>query len=327
MALRTILMAQFSVLCIVLFASCFTGGQAAAQSSAPSLSDETQLEDIVVNGASLKARAEAFVASVGAPVEGRKLAIWTEEVCVGAAGLMPETSRVMVDRILDWAHSLGIRIGSPGCHPNILIVFGADGDRMSQELVRTRRLDFDASVSMSRHGDRALRAFQSSHRPVRWWQMSVPIDPDTGRPIVRDRGQTPFSPPPEISRPSDFGSFGQITMGSRLYDDSIDALRSTVVVVDTKALEQISFGQLSDYVAMVVLAQIDPDVSAPAPSILGIFDDTGVQQQNLSAWDQAFLQALYSTHQRNVGVGADGALIAKNLVRKLETSGVADNDP
>ena len=300
------------------------GMPALAQSAPPTAppSDPTQLEEIMVSGRPLEAQAEAFVASVGAAVESRKLATWSGPLCVGAAGLAAAPAGAMVDRVLDWAHSLGVRVGGPGCDLNVLIVFSADADQAARDLVKARPLDFLPGSGSSHQGRRALRAFQSSGRPVRWWHLSLPVDPDTGDSLVRIRGQAPYSAPREITRPSDLGDFGQIVLGSRLYDDSLDALLSVVIVIDDAALEQTSFSQLSDYVAMVALAQIDPDTLPSVPSILGIFEIGAAHEPTMSDWDQAFLQALYGTHQRNTLPHADGTLIARSLARRLEKTSV-----
>ena len=310
-------------------AVCLIGGQVHAQtilevSQAPSA---TQLDDVVVTGERLEAQAEAFVASVGAPANGRKLATWTGSICVGAAGLAPDAARAMVDRILDWGHSLGLRIGAPGCHPNILIVFGEDGAKTAREIVRARPLEFNPGVAGLDRGRRALHAFQNSGRPVRWWHMSLPVDPDTGNQLLRLPGDAPFSISGEITRPSDLGSFGQIVMGSRLYDDSLDALQSLVVIIDAQALEHTGFTQLSDYVSMIALAQIHPDTRPAAASILNIFNDEGLAEPTLTSWDRAFLEALYQTRPRNVRPKSDGDLIAQGMVRRLQRSSQIQMDP
>lgn len=297
----------------------FVGAPALAQSTSPTTppSDPTQLEDVVVSGRSLEAQAEAFVASVGAPVKGRKLATWSEPLCVGAAGLAATPAEAMVDRVLDWAHSLGVPVGGPGCDLNVLIIFSADADQAARDLVKTRPLDFLPGYDSSHQGTLALRAFQSSDRPVRWWHVSLPVDPDTGAALVRLRGQEPFSAPRYIRGPTDLSGYGQITSASRLYDDSLDVLQSIVIVIDDAALDQTSFSQLSDYVAMVALAQVDADVRPSAPSILGIFEPGVARESTLSDWDKAFLQALYGMHQRNSMPHADSTLIARSVARRL----------
>ena len=139
---------------------------------------------------------------------------------------------------------------------------------------------------------------------------------------MRVRGQSPFSAPSQITRPGDLGNYGQITLGSRLYDDSLDALQSIVIVIDDAALEQTSFSQLSDYVAMVALAQVDSNTRPSAPRSNIPRMDGAAHETTLSEWDQAFLQALYGTHQRNSRPHADGTIIARSLARRLEETAV-----
>jgi hypothetical protein len=313
-------MSQSRVLALLPALFVFTCGDALAQSEnqVPATGNDTQLEDVVVTGTGLEEQAEAFVSSVGGAVRGRKLATWSEPLCVGAAGMAAEPAGAMVDRVLDWADSLGLRIGGPDCDPNILIVFTDDGDRTARELVRARPRDFLPGVSSSHRGRSALREFQTSGQPVRWWHLSLPVDPDTRATINRQRGTAPLWLPKVFYNPAELGAYGQMTTASRIYDDTLDAMKSVVVVIDAAALERTSFTQLSDYVAMIALAQIDPETRPTAPSILDIFETGMAGEETLTDWDQAFLQALYTTHQRNALPGADSSLIARSLARRLQ---------
>lgn len=291
----------------------------------PSDPQSTSLEDVVVVAAPIRQQAEAFVTSVAAPPPGRKLAVWGRDICVGAVGMAREPATFMVDRVLDWASTVGIRTRRPGCDPNVLIVSSADANRTARELVRTRRRDFESGASSSDRGNVALRRFQNSDRLVRWWHVSIPVDPDTGDALVRQRGQPPFSVPNDLTRPSDFGSSGQIVSGSMMYDDSLDHMQSVVIIVDVDALEHADFNQLSDYVAMVALSQVDPEATPAAPSILNLFNPDMPQEAGMTVWDRAFLEALYGASQRNVSGAGDNRLIAEALARRVarETSAPA----
>lgn len=278
------------------------------------------LEDVVVLGKPVVQQAEEFVASISAPPVGRKLATWRGRICVGAAGMAAEPANFMVNRVLDWGHSLGVRTGAAGCDPNILIVATDDGDRTARELVEARPRDFDSGTYQSDQGARALHAFQSSGDLVRWWAVSLPIDQNTGNPIVRMPGEPPYSTPINgTRRPSDLGAYGQIQMASRLYDDSVDVLQSVVIIIDEDALSRVNFQQLSDYVAMVALAQIDPQTQPNLPSILNLFSRTMAQEEGLSRWDRAYLEALYSTY-RTVDPARDADLVARALAKKLQSA-------
>ena len=72
---------------------------------------------------------------------------------------------------------------------------------------------------------------------------------------------------------------------------------SVIVVVDLRRTEGMELGPLTDYVAMMSLAQIRQNSDlGDAPTILRLFDETdSAGAQGLSPWDQAFLKSLYGT--------------------------------
>jgi hypothetical protein len=76
---------------------------------------------------------------------------------------------------------------------------------------------------------------------------------------------------------------------------------SVIVVVDATKVRELNFGQLSDYIGMIGLAQINLDKDlGEAPTILSIFRDSGESRpKEMTDWDKAMLHALYSTPQRN----------------------------
>lgn len=306
-------------ICAAVAVLALSAAGASAQSNEQNQPDpgSTPLDDLVVTTAPIRQQAEAFVTAIAAPPRGRKLAVWGRDICVGAIGMAPEPATVMVDRVLDWASTVGIRTRQPGCDPNVLIVSSDDANRTARDLVRARPRDFDSGASSSDRGGAALRRFQNSDRLVRWWHVSIPVDADTGHSLVRQRGQLPYVAPVVITKPSDLGDFGQIVSGSRLYDDSLDHMQSVVIIVDADALERADFNQLTDYVAMVALSQIDPDATPAAPSILNLFNPAMPQEAAMTVWDRAFLEALYGTSQRNVPGAADNDVIAHALARRV----------
>jgi len=90
--------------------------------------------------------------------------------------------------------------------------------------------------------------------------------------------------------------------GSRLNASLVTKdILSVIVVVDATKVRELNFGQLSDYVGMVGLAQIDLDKDlGDAPTILSLFKRSAESRPiEMSAWDRALLHALYSTPQRN----------------------------
>lgn len=304
------------VVSLILAAALLTGPvqdpPAAQQDPAPA-----QLDEVVVEGVRAREAAEAFVRSVAAPVEGRKAARWRNSVCVGVAGMQPEPARFMADRVSDWAASVGLRIERPGCEPQIVIVATDDGDATARALVASRPREFRTGVSQSDQGGVALEAFQSSGRLIRWWHVSLPVNGDTGAPIRRLPGQQPFTAPDMIEKPSDLGSYGMSVQASRLTDQTEDDLMQAIIVLDTDALDDANFVQITDYIAMVALAQVDPDADPATPSILRLFKPGEVHEDMLTRWDQAYLAALYRTSQMGAGGASNLSAIAGSLTRDL----------
>lgn len=282
----------------------------------------SQVEDVLVQGLRNDQIAQQFASTVGAPATGRKLAVWRMPICVGTVGMRGEPARVMIDRVSDWGHSLGLRIGAPGCRPNILIVAAENGDEAARSMAVTHRRVFRTGTSGTTAGAVALRAFQTSGRPIRWWHTSMPINTDTGKPAVRVRGQDPFGAG-EIRTPADLGPYGIIVQPSLMRDETQDDLRQALIIVENSALDQADFMQVADYVAMVALAQISADTSPPTASILHLFDAARAPSETLTAWDQAYLQALYASDQSKASQGANEATIASAMVRIVERNNAA----
>ena len=78
-------------------------------------------------------------------------------------------------------------------------------------------------------------------------------------------------------------------------------MTSVIIVVDGRQTTKINMGQLSDYIAMIGLAQIriKADTSI-APSILRLFEGPDPQPEGLTPWDEALLHSLYTTDQSSV---------------------------
>jgi hypothetical protein len=87
---------------------------------------------------------------------------------------------------------------------------------------------------------------------------------------------------------------------SRLRIDDLRVIGSTLVVADRRRIAGLNIGAVADYMALVGLADVDlaADYSS-AESILSLFSapEKGQSLTQLSAWDAAFLKALYATDQ------------------------------
>jgi hypothetical protein len=302
------------------------GGLERGGQQVPPASDPTQLGEVLVTASPRLEAAREFVRSVAAPSGDREMALWRDPVCVGVGNMQAEAAQLMADRISDWASSLDLRIGGPGCRPNIFIMATDDGDAAARALVASRPREFRTGVSGSDLGAAALATFQNSGRPVRWWHVSLAVDEDTGAPIRRLPGQPPVEWQGRImERPTDFGVNSMATTSpSRLSYSGRDDLQQAIIVVDIDALETTSFAQLTDYVAMVALAQIDPAARPANASILHLFDVNAVHEETLTRWDRAFLGGLYQAEQNRAGASGNLSAVAHAMSRELETT---DRDP
>jgi hypothetical protein len=277
----------------------------------------TQLEEVVVNGRPLADATVDFVARVVATPRARGAATWNGTVCLGTGNLRRPTAEALIERISMIAEGVGLTLGRPGCQPRVFIVFAEDADAVARDLVEARGDRFRIGVSGSDRGDSAVQAFVTSDRPVRWWQASVPVNAENGQVVARLPGQPPFEPA-GLERPSDFGPQGVNTFASRLRSPLRDDLAQVVMIVDIDQVAGVDFGQLADYLAMVALAQIDPDVDVgPYNSILSLFDDPETAPTGLTDWDQAFLAGLYGAVQTSDNSRARLSAVADTMARRL----------
>lgn len=250
--------------------------------------EEISIEGIVVDGRPLDEAVRDYVGAVAGPARGRGLAQWRSELCLGVANLPAQYAQAMIDRVADIATELKIPIGEPGCEANALVIFTEDGAGLARALIEEDRRTFRVGASGLDLGSSALERFRDTTAPVRWWQVSVPVDSETGQVAVRLPGASDSNGEPSVPQINVFAA-------SRLVSQIRDDLNRTIVIVDVDDISAVSFEQLSDYVAMVTLAQVDPEGStAGFTSILGVFEDPTVTA-SLSDWDWAYLRALYST--------------------------------
>ncbi|MFC5343117.1 hypothetical protein ACFPIE_04275 [Brevundimonas staleyi] len=239
-----------------------------------------------------------FVGRVSAPTTGRGAATWRRRFCVGVGGLRREAATHIVDRISAVASDLGLQLGRPGCQPRAFVLFAEDADLATQTLVRTKGRRFRIGLPDSDLGDQALADFLVSDQPVRWWQNTVTVNAETGIINRHLPGQLPVGTPEVIRSPTDLGMLGNIVTPSRLRNEVRDDLTQVIIIVDVDQILGIDATQLADYLAMIALAQINPEVDpGPYDSILSLFARPESAPSGLTDWDRAFLRGLYGAEQ------------------------------
>ncbi|MFC0632352.1 hypothetical protein [Brevundimonas balnearis] len=239
----------------------------------------TSVEEVVVEGRRLEETVRAFVDEVAAPPPGRRLARWDREICVGAANLQPAYAQFMIDRIATAAVQVGLTSGEPGCRPDIMVIGSDDADALATRLVADNPQGFRPARSGTDMGEEALEAFVNSDAPVRWWHISLPVSVDTGDPAITLQGE----------------DIATVTVrdASRLRSNVREDLARVVVILDVTRIGRVNFGALSDYVAMVALAQLDPQAETTGyDTVLNLFAQPTLT--GMTAWDRDYLTALYA---------------------------------
>jgi hypothetical protein len=214
---------------------------------------------------------------------------WRTPLCFAVAGLPNEAGILFLARLSQIAASAGAHIARRACGYNFYVVLTPEPDELLKRIYRRNHRAFDQDAGMP-----AIRRFLSPSKPeaVRVWHNAGAVSRH-GMPITED------------------ASCGAISVGnqsvpvscqfeaSRLLRDDVLALTLALVIVDTSLTRSVSYEQLADYVAMVGLTDIELDTDfGYAPSILRLFAESAdPRPSGLTAWDQAFLNALYHTEQ------------------------------
>lgn len=277
----------------------------------PDEGDPVELEDVEVTGTPLNSLIRNFVNEVAAPNRGRGLARWENAICVGVANLRSEPAQYIVDRVSTIAEDVGLIPGQPGCEPNVLVIASDNPSVLAQELVEQRRRAFRMGGSGMDQGGAALRAFQTSRAPVRWWQISMPTNSETGERAVRVPGDCQGS----CTSPLESAPIINVFAASRLTTQIVDTIFRTIVILDVNQVDDVSPVQLADYVAMVTLAQIDPEAETRQyASILNVFQEPDAAP-SLTDWDQAYLQGLYGAERSRANERAGRTEIVASIHR------------
>lgn len=285
-----------------LFASIANIGLATAQQTAPATGD-----DIVVTGQRTEEAIRAFVGELAVSARGTdQLGRWDRRICPGVAGLRTRYAQALIDRMAQRAFDVGLDVGEPGCRANVLIILAMDPDAMAEALFERHRdaLGYHDERGQSTLGRQALRAFVSSDAPVRWWHVSRAHGQDGVAIQETASGDAPvnfrFGGPSRLSRTvrQDFGA--------------------AFIIVDARSMNEIGvdFNALADYLAMVTLAQVDPDAETHGLStILNLFSP-GDAPRELTEWDIGYLRGLYAADRE------DGAAQQQSDIARTMNQGV-----
>lgn len=249
-----------------------------------------QEPEIVIEGGQQEEAIREFIGTASAAVAADdQLAMWQGDICPGILGVRRDQAQAFIDRIALRAYQLGVETGASGCQPNVFIFFAPDANAFSRQLFEDDRSLFAYfyEQNISTRGHAALEDFLSAPRPVRWWHVTR-----------RTTAEGMHLASNNVRRgPRDEFKGAQVVRseGSRLRQAIRQEFARAIIVVDASQTAGFPLPAVADYVAMVTLAQIEPDAALSGhATILNLFTAPDeARPTELTAWDIAYLQGLY----------------------------------
>jgi hypothetical protein len=274
--------------------------------------DPVDLSGVVVEPAPRTAKAaRKYVDRVGgAPQFATSLATWRTPICIETVNLEPQAVLVLTSQIAARAAAVGVETKTQACRPNLTLIGTSDGRFTATDLVAAYPKAFIASGAATQGDRRDLRRFAERDAPVRWWTIAAEFDKD----------RRAFAEP----------LWGRMTVtreteSAPMFNQSlVRAMVQTLVIIDATETGSVPAAALADYVAMVVLAEVNPDADLGADAtVLNLWEPaSGIA--GMTAWDERYLSALYCARTRQPGAGAPirSRYQLGDIARKMTTASV-----
>lgn len=275
------------------FAALLVGAFQAAVAPPPPQSTEAEIVVTAAQRDAMRATARRVDAVLPPTTIDQPLARFTDPICPGVVGLSREIGQAIVDRIGVVADDIGLRVGAPGCDPNVLLIVTADGRATVRGLMTRRTANLRAQTLAD------MRRILGEQGGARGWVEWETRSRDGERATVNSDG------PPTL----------EVQGASRLANAFRRDIVSAVVVIDTAAATTRSPVQIADYVAMRALADARPGRNVDTDSILAAFGPDGGQgaPDTLTPFDRGILRGLYSG-QGNVPSGMKRGVMVRAIL-------------
>lgn len=276
--------------------------------------ESTALADIPVNGVRRRELIERFVTNVAAPIKGRQVARWKHNrpVCVSITNLQTEGAHYIADRIGDVARDLNLLVGAPGCRPNVHIIATRQTREASQWVRQERYRQFVPREFGASLGRAAFERFVSNDEPIKWWHTVA---------VKSAFGETTISLGDGLNDSAD-NHEASLTLASRILESFEDNLQSVLIIFDPARVADLNADQLADYLAFLVLAQVNPDAETEAyESVLNVIDHP-TEVAGLTDWDHTYLRGLYraARSQKNAGAARNEIISAIDRQQRMLTA-------
>lgn len=218
---------------------------------------------------------------------------WRDPICVQVAGLVPVQNEQIQTRISEVAKAVELHVGKAGCRANIEIVF-TDQPQAVMDAVYKRR-EYMLGYYHRHEGVRLKKVA----RPIQAWHVTATVG-GWGNGGYGMDGQggvvlhTEVIDDPDNYPPNGCGVSPAFTACLQ------SVFKNVFIIVDNKSLGDNSLGLVTDYLAMVALAQPNSlDGCNELPSVIDAFAKSACPGRGvpdgLTPADAAFLTSLYLT--------------------------------
>jgi len=241
-------------------------------------------KQIIVTGEALPDEAVyEFIRDIGEETSEGQLARWEGPICPYVTGLRDGHNRYVADTISAVAVAVGVQPADDECAVNLVVIVNSELNRLIEELRSEQPLLFEALNPAQRS-----RLAEGS-APVRVWSVLDMRGSDGRRMTATDAGPPFYRSVAILSG----------VLPSRILRSTRVDLATTFVLLDAARLEGLNLQQISGFVSMLALAQLDTrEPVEPDRSILNLFHNAEAPPDDLTAWDIAYLRALYASDNR-----------------------------
>jgi hypothetical protein len=268
-----------------------------ASAGQPGSGKVTASPQVTVEARVLKSRVHSFVAKI---TEGSfasfddPVQLWRRPICPLVAGLPREEGEYIFEHLTAVLTLVGATRGRTGCHPNFFVVATSEPESVLNGVWDHNPHAFGgASPTL-------VEQFIAKPRPVRLWYNTIPASAE-GSPVTYTVGFSNLVG----SQFDGIPTFYHDGNGLRQRFAVVRDMLAVVAIVDLTRVAGLDWAQVTDYIAMAGLANVDLDANVgDTPTILHLFaTPADSAPKSLSDWDVALLQGLYhsdatSRHQR-----------------------------
>ena len=260
--------------------------------AAGSIAQPERDEEIVIVGETMRQaqrQAQAYVQEVGIAAGNQPTARWVDPICPSAVGLASDKEALVKRQVRDLIRQVGAPLGKENCAPNLMIVF-TDGPEAVVEAMTKKGSGILREVAPA-----VAQEIKQGAAPIRWfYQTDVRTREgssmtDTVNPALLNSFPGATEPP---KLPSD--SVLNVKSSSHISSQAVRTIKHATVIVDVLRAKGNSLRAITDYAALVGLAEIKFGAS-PERSILSLFDPQAPVTE-LSKRDVAMLTGLYRIH-------------------------------